>query len=251
MKKENSSLMSNSNYSELGNQILIKKEAMCGEYTFENLIADVDTLMPHFNDTQPIIAKLCKGISLTEKLGNILIYGGLSNGRPYRMLMFVLLLNESANLKTDYSLAFRLLKEAYVMTDNIYGQLKNSSYPFILSDYMSEMEKALPNRNIEELHEEEVSVYNNLPDRIKIYRGMSDAEKESGKFGISWTQDPEYALNYVFYKKNEVKGTIGWRAEMEIEKKDVFAVWGIVGQRKEIVVNPMKCKNVKFEKYRK
>lgn len=76
---------------------------------------------------------------------------------------------------------------------------------------------------------------------------MSDAEKKSGKFGISWTQDPEYALNYVFYTKNEVKGTIGWRAEMEIEKKDVFAVWGIVGQRKEIVVNPKKCKNIKFE----
>lgn len=224
--------MSNSNYSELGNQILIKKEAMCGEYTFENLIADVDTLMPHFIDTQPIIAKLCKGISLTEKLGNILIYGGLSNGRPYRMLMFVLLLNESANLKTDYCLAFRLLKEAYVMTDNIYAQLKNCSYPFVLSDYMSELEKALPNRNIEELHEEEVSVYNSLPEKFKVYRGMSDAEKKSGKFGISWTQDPEYALNYVFYTKNEVKGTIGWRAEMEIEKKDVFAVWGITGQRK-------------------
>lgn len=244
--------MDNSEYiEELANQILIRKESMGNKYTHNDLMNDVDVLMPHFNDTQPIIAKLCKGISLTEKLGNILIYGGLSNGRPYRMLMFVLLLNESANLKTDYSLAFRLLKEAYVMTDNIYGQLKNSSYPFVLPDYMTELETALPNRILEELHEEEVSVYNSLPERFKIYRGMSDAEKQSGEFGISWTQDPEYALNYVFYTKNEVKGTIGWRAEMEMEKKDVFAVWGIVGQRKEIVVNPKKCKNIKFEEYRK
>lgn len=232
---------------ELANQILIKKEAMGNKYTHNDLMSDVDALMPHFKDTQPTIAELCKEITLTEKLGNNLIYCGLSSGRSYRMLMFVLLLNESANLKTDYSLAFRLLKEAYVMTDNIYAQLKNCSYPFVLSDYMSELEKALPNRNIDELHEEEVSIYNGLPDRFTIYRGMSDAEKKSGKFGISWTQDPEYALNYVFYTKNEVKGTIGWRAEMEIEKKDVFAVWGIVGQRKEIVVNPKKCKNIKFE----
>ena len=77
---------------------------------------------------------------------------------------------------------------------------------------------------------------------------MCDEEKQSGKYGISWTLDEKYALNYVFYKKNEVKGTIGWRAEMEIDKNEIFAVWGVKGERKEIVINPSRCKNVMFTK---
>ena len=80
---------------------------------------------------------------------------------------------------------------------------------------------------------------------------MGDAERQSGIFGISWTLDDKYALNYVFYKKNEVKGTVGWRAEMEIDKNDIFAVWGVKGERKEIVINPKKCMDVVFMKVTK
>ena len=55
----------------------------------------------------------------------------------------------------------------------------------------------------------------------------------------------------MFYKKNEVKGAIGWCAEMEIDKNDLFAVWGVVGKRKEIVINPTKCWNVEFTRVEK
>ena len=232
----------------LRNQIISKKKMMGNKYTKVDLISDVDFLMPHFPAMHPIIAELCRGITLTQGLGEHLLYSGCEKGRPYRMLMFVLLLNESSNLKNDVKLAYHLLKEAYLMTDNIYGQLKNTTYPFVLADYLTEIEAALPNRNRDELHEEESAIYDSLPARVKVYRGLCDDEKKNGQFGISWTLDKDYALNYVFYKKNEVKGTVGWRAEMEIDKNDFFAVWGVVGKGKEIVINPTKCKNVEFTK---
>lgn len=232
----------------LRNQIISKKKMMGDKYTKVDLISDVDFLMPLFPTMHSIIAELCRGITLTQGLGEQLLYCGCEKGRPYRMLMFVLLLNESANLKNDVKLAYHLLKEAYLMTDNIYGQLKNTTYPFVLVDYLTEIETALPNRNPDELHEEERAIYESLPARVKVYRGLCDDEKKNGQFGISWTLDKDYALNYVFYKKNEVKGIVGWRAEMEIDKNDIFAVWGVVGKRKEIVINPTKCKDVKYTK---
>ncbi|MGI6312604.1 MAG: hypothetical protein ACOXZU_13880 [Bacteroidales bacterium] len=43
-----------------------------------------------------------------------------------------------------------------------------------------------------------------------------------------------------------MKGKVGWCAEMEIDKSEIFAVWGVVSKRKEIVINPKKCRKVKF-----
>ena len=212
------------------------------------LLNKVESLISQYFKNQTVIADLCRGIMLTESLGENLIYSGCSNGRPYRMLMFVLLLNESVNLKDDYRLAYHLLKEAYLMTDNIYGQLKQSPYPFVLADYLKELELALPNRNGELLHEEEKALFDSLPQTIKVYRGMCEEEKLSGNYGISWTLDADYALNYVFYKKNDVVGSVGWRAEMEIDRNEIFAVWGVVGERKEIVISPKKCIDVRFRK---
>lgn len=230
------------------NQVMGYKAFWGDKYTNNELVETVDFLIPQFQMNSPIIAELCRGITLSNSLGTHLLYAGCDKGRPYRMLMFVLLLNETANLKTDYKLAYHLLKESYIMTDNIFGQLKNSLYQFSLSDYLTELEAALPNRNLYELEAEEAELYNSLPQRITVYRGMCDEERLSGKYGISWTLDADYALNYVFYNKNEVKGTIGWRAEMKIEKNEIFAVWGIKGKDKEIVITPGKCKDVTFMK---
>ena len=211
---------------------------MRNKYTNTDLEKCLENLMPN-------IAERCRGKILTEEQGMSLIY---TYTRPYRMLMYVLLLNETSNLKDDAQLAYKLLKEAYIMTDNIYGQLKRSTYPFVLADHLIELEAALPNRNTDELNEEEKNIYNKLPEKIKVYRGMCDDEKQSGQFGISWTRDKDHALEYVFYKKNEVQGTIGWIAEMEIDKREIFAVWGVKGERKEIVIIPKKCRDVKFHK---
>lgn len=108
------------------------------------------------------------------------------------------------------------------------------------------MGNELPNRNSDELTDEEKDIYDGFPQKVTVYRGMCDEEKQSGQFGISWTRDKDDALTYIFYKKNEVKGDIGWCANMEIDKSEIFAVWGIKGKKKEIVINPKKCKNVSF-----
>lgn len=207
----------------------------------------MECLMPEFPSKHSIIAGLCKGLTLTEYLGNGLIYSGCSDGRAFRMLMFVLLLNETVNLRDDVRLAYRLLRESYLMTDNIYGQLRKTTYDFVLEDYLENLESKLPNRNSDELTDEEKCIYEGLPEKVIVYRGMCDEEKQSGQFGISWTLDKDYALNYIFYKKNNVEGDIGWCAAMEIAKSEIFAVWGVEGERKEIVINPKKCKNVSFE----
>ena len=230
----------------LGNQIVSKKNIMGDKYSDEELLKDMNFLMPKFLPMHSTIARLCKGLMLTKGLGTQLIHSGESNGRPFRMLMFVLLLNETANLRDDAQLAYHLLKEAYIMTDNIYGQLKKTTYDFALEDYLENLENELPNRNSDELTDEEKDIYDGFPQKVTVYRGMCDEEKQSGQFGISWTLDKDDALTYIFYKKNEVKGDIGWCANMEIDKSEIFAVWCIKGEKKEIVINPKKCKNVSF-----
>ena len=230
----------------LGNQIVSKKNIMGDKYSDEELLKDMVFLMPEFLSLHSIIARLCKGLTLTKDLGIQLMYSGYSNGRPFRMLMFVLLLNETANLRDDAQLAYHLLKEAYIMTDNIYGQLKKTTYDFALEDYLENLENELPNRNSDELTDEEKYIYEGLPQKVTVYRGMCDEEKQSRQFGISWTMDKNNALDYVFYKKNEVIGDIGWCANMEIDKSEIFAVWGVKGEKKEIVINPKKCKNISF-----
>ena len=114
-----------------------------------------------------------------------------------------------------------------------------------------DLEIALPNRNLTEFHKEEKNIYDSLPQKIKVYRGMCDDEKQSGHLGISWTLDKDDALKYIFYCKNNVQGDYGWLAEMEIDKNEIFAVWGAVGESKEIVINPKKCKDVRFIKKEK
>ncbi len=128
---------------------------MGNKYTDIDLQKDIDLLMPCFPKTCQIIAELCKGITLTERVGKSLFYSGLDKGRLYRMLMFVLLLNETVNLRNYAKLGYHLLKEAYLMTDNIYEQLKHTKYSFVLADYLMDLEIALPNRNLTEFHKEE------------------------------------------------------------------------------------------------
>ena len=235
----------------LGNQIISKKKMMGDKYSDKELLKDMEFLMPKFLSMHSIMARLCKALMLTKELGEQLMYSGSTEGRPFRMLMFVLLLNETANLRDDTQLAYYLLKEAYIMTDNIYGQLKKTTYDFALEDYLEKLENELPNRNSDELTDEEKYIYDSLPKKVTVYRGMCDEEKKSGQFGVSWTLNKDDALNYIFYKKNEVKGDIGWCANMEIDKSEIFAVWGAKDEKKEIVINPKKCKNISFSEISK
>lgn len=85
----------------------------------------------------------------------------------YGMERDVLLLSETANLKNNPRLAYHFLKEAYLMTNNIYGQLKDTTHPFVLADHLIELENALLNRNSEELLKEEKTFMITYPKRLK------------------------------------------------------------------------------------
>ncbi len=61
----------------------------------------------------------------------------------------------------------------------------HSHYPFCLPDYLELLENALPNRNLDEMENEEKELFLSLPAMIIVYRGMCDAEKFSRRFGIS------------------------------------------------------------------
>ena len=84
--------------------------------------------------------------------------------------MFVIMLNESSNLKTDWVTAYNLLKESYIMTDNIYAQLKKSPYPFDLSDYLLEMKQHVNTNEL--MHPKELAYLNGLQILLTVYRGM-------------------------------------------------------------------------------
>ena len=66
------------------------------------------------------------------------------------------------------------------MTDNIYGQLKKTTYDFALEDYLENLENELPNRNSDELTDEEKYIYDGFPQKVTVYRGMCDEEKNLG-----------------------------------------------------------------------
>lgn len=202
--------------------------------------AELDRILINLNNdfTKNIeqIRSLLKDIYVTEGLGYQILYSDAFSPckRTSRMEMFILLLNESKNLKSDYKIAYRLFREAYIMTDNIHEQVTRSPYGFDLKVYIKELEQNLGNRPF--LDDEETAFLKSLKFPLTVYRGMSDDEKESGDFGISWTTDKDYAEKYVYYCKNNNSKDYGWIAETQITEDDVFAIWGELGKGKELIL---------------
>ena len=65
---------------------------------------------------------------------------------------------------------------------------------------------------------------------------MCNDEYPSRNFGISWTDKEEIAKKYVFYTKNNNKDSDGKITFRIIERSDVFAVWGINGKEKDLII---------------
>lgn len=197
---------------------------------------EIEPLMFDFENSTEKIATLLKGKIINATLGTQLIYSDKT--RNCRMLMFVIMLNESSNLKTDWVTAYNLLKEAYIMTDNIYAQLQKSPYPFDLSDYLLEMKQHV--NTDEQMHPEELAYLNSLQFPLTVYRGMCNKEFEDGRFGVSWSDSEKTASRYVFYSKNNNTEPNGKIVSFKIERSDIFAAWGVVGKDKELIVPGLK-----------
>ena len=200
------------------------------------LVMEIEPLMFDFENSTEKIATLLKGKIINATLGTQLIYSDKT--RNCRMLMFVIMLNESSNLKTDWVTAYNLLKEAYIMTDNIYAQLQKSPYPFDLSDYLLEMKQHV--NTDEQMHPEELAYLNSLQFPLTVYRGMCNKELEDGRFGVSWSDSEKTASRYVFYSKNNNTEPNGKIVSFKIERSDIFAAWGVVGKDKELIVPGLK-----------
>ena len=200
------------------------------------LVMEIEPLMFDFENSTEKIATLLKGKIINATLGTQLIYSDKT--RNCRMLMFVIMLNESSNLKTDWVTAYNLLKEAYIMTDNIYAQLQKSPYPFDLSDYLLEMKQHV--NTDEQMHLEVLAYLNSLQFPLTVYRGMCNKEFEDGRFGVSWSDSEKTASRYVFYSKNNNTEPNGKIVSFKIERSDIFAAWGVVGKDKELIVPGLK-----------
>lgn len=181
------------------------------------------------------VQNMLKGIKIDNNLGQHLLY---SVSRDHRMLLFVIILNESSNLQDDWMTAYYLLKEAYIMTDNIYAQLQKSPYPFALSDYLLEMNQHV--NTAELMHPEELAYLNSLQFPLTVYRGMSNKEIEDGQFGVSWTDRKEVAEKYVYYSKSNNTDPEGKIVSFKIDRSDIFAAWGVVGKDKELIIPGLK-----------
>lgn len=200
------------------------------------ILVEIENLVCDFDNHIEMIKDELRGLTINLNFGQQLIYADVecSNSRQRRMLLFDIMLHESANLMTDWVTIYYLLKEAYIMTDNIYAQLCLSPYSFNLKDFLRLLQQKV---NVEQLMEQEEKDYlNALSFPLKIYRGMCNAEADSKNYGISWTDSKDYASNYVFYSKNNNQNNTGAIVEMVIEKKDVFAAWGEKGKKKELII---------------
>ena len=201
------------------------------------LINKVGALLPNADVNIEPLQSLLKGVSIDHDLGEALVYSNMS-GRGFRMLLFVIMLNESSDLKTDWVASYHLLKEAYLLTDNIYAQLQMSPYPFNLSDYILEMKQHV---NTDELmHPEEIAYLNSLQFPLTVYRGMCNKEFEDGRFGVSWSDKEDTAGRYVFYSKNNNTEPDGKVVSFKIDRSDIFVAWGVVGMDKELIIPGLK-----------
>lgn len=186
------------------------------------LITRMEQMANDFESHIEQVQKVVKRITIDNNLGQHILY---TQTRDHRMLLFVIMLYESSNLKNDWVTAYHLLKEAYIMTDNIYAQLQKSPYPFDLSDYLLEMKQHV--NTDEQMHPEELAYLNSLQFPLIAYRGMCNKEFEDGQFGVSWSDSEKTASRNVFYSKNNNTEPDGKIVSFKIERLDIFAACGL------------------------
>jgi hypothetical protein len=107
------------------------------------------------------------------------------------------------------------LRVAWETTDNLY------KYSDVIKYFFNNSE---PHRD-SIMTDEEKKYLDNLPERIKIYRGMTEVELMKKEFGCSWTLKKEVALffandNRRNYDTNHLKKVVH---SLTINKKDVIA----------------------------
>lgn len=124
------------------------------------VLVEIENLVCDFDNNIEIIKNKLGGLTIDINFGQQLIYADVMcrNNRQRRMLLFDIMLHESANLMTDWVTTYHLLREAYIMTDNIYAQLCLSPYSFNLKDFLRLLQQKV---DVEQLMEQEEKDYLN------------------------------------------------------------------------------------------
>lgn len=115
----------------------------------------------------------------------------------------------------DDKLYWYALGDVYVGSDDLY-YLKEDVKEAFLEDR--------PHRD-KLMNKDELEVYNNLPDKVKIYRGMSIEEFKSEDFGISWSLSQEKAefFAYTYGRNHSTNHLEKIVHELEVPKCLIYA----------------------------
>jgi len=142
--------------------------------------------------------------------------------KPYRTLFFKLI-NEYLSEK-DYN---DMLSSVWIDTENV-----NQDANVSIEDWIKFFKKA--NKSML-MNEEELNVYNNLPDneKILVLRGVG---KDRNPKGLSWTNSMETATWFAKRWKHEEDAYI---LKGYVYKKDIFAYFNERGEN-ELVTNSKK-----------
>lgn len=124
------------------------------------------------------------------------------------------------------------LADAYTGSDNLFHYQGDIKIAFS-SDHIG--------RN-SLMTKKELIFLKNLPEKITIYRGMTEVEKRSKNYGVSWTLDRKVAEFYLTYYRNtstkHLKKTVH---KLVINKKDAIAYFSERNESEIIYVdkNPL------------
>lgn len=124
-----------------------------------------------------------------------------------------------------------LLADAWVTQENPNDD-KNVSRRTAISWFKHADKKKL-------MTEEDFKIYKSLPDKIKVYRGVSVGRVE---LGLSWTANKQKA-QWFQHRFDEAHGTKkGYLLEALVDKKDILAYFNTRGED-ELVVNVYAIRN--------
>jgi len=146
-----------------------------------------------------------------------------------------------ATLKNDLNIAFRVFKEAYCSSDNIFEQIKNSKSEFNLKVFLNFV-KSNGIDFISLMTYDEKKCYDDLPNKFKIYRGISQNEHGTKDYGVSWSLSDEMAKNYAYFSKNKVEKGKAGLIDTTVVKEDILTVFSVHGDLEIIYIyksNPL------------
>lgn len=109
------------------------------------------------------------------------------------------------------------LSKAYTQSDDLY---------LYRHDVRQAFESSEPERE-HLMNKAERTRLESLPNQLKIFRGMTESERNSNKFGLSWTLNKEVAKKFATtYPRNiSTRGQKKLVYEIEINKSDVIALF--------------------------